>query len=91
MAPRWGGTVVVAGGVAANGALRASLSQTIAQEGGRMVVPPPRLCTDNGVMVAWAGVERLALGLVDPLDLAPRPRWPLDPDAEPKPGAGVKA
>ena len=42
-------------------------------------------------MIAWAGIERLQLGLADPLDFAPRPRWPLDPDAPPAIGAGVKA
>ncbi|MFN3461768.1 MAG: hypothetical protein ACK4ZN_12225, partial [Oceanibaculum sp.] len=45
------------------------------------VAPPPRLCTDNAAMIAWAGIERLRLGLTDGLDFAPRPRWPLDPDA----------
>jgi N6-L-threonylcarbamoyladenine synthase len=54
-------------------------------------VPPPALCTDNAAMIAWAGVERLALGLIDELDAPARPRWPLDPSAEPAPGAGVKA
>jgi N6-L-threonylcarbamoyladenine synthase len=49
------------------------------------------LCTDNGAMIAWAGLERLRLGLVDGLDFAPRPRWPLDPDAPPAAFAGVKA
>ena len=44
-----------------------------------MVAPPQKLCTDNGAMIAWAGVERLRLGLTDPLDVAARPRWPLDP------------
>ena len=43
-----------------------------------LVVPPPELCTDNGAMIAWAGAERLALGLTDALDTAPRARWPLD-------------
>jgi N6-L-threonylcarbamoyladenine synthase len=57
----------------------------------RLVAPPVRLCTDNAVMIAWAGVERLGLGLTDGLDFAPRPRWPLDPDAPPAVGAGVKA
>jgi N6-L-threonylcarbamoyladenine synthase len=42
------------------------------------VAPPPRLCGDNAVMIAWAGAERLALGLTDPLDAPVHPRWPLD-------------
>ncbi len=53
--------------------------------------PSPALCTDNGAMIAWAGIERLRLGLTDTLDFAPRPRWPLDPAAPPASGAGVKA
>jgi N6-L-threonylcarbamoyladenine synthase len=56
-----------------------------------LIVPPARLCTDNGVMVAWAGIERLALDLTDPLDITSKARWPLDLDAEPAIGAGVKA
>jgi N6-L-threonylcarbamoyladenine synthase len=69
--------LVVAGGVAANGAVRAALAQVAEKAGTRLVAPPIRLCTDNAVMVAWAGIERLRLGLVDGLDHAPRPRWPL--------------
>ncbi len=70
--------LVVAGGVAANGALRGALT-TIADEAGLpMVAPPPRLCTDNAAMIAWAGIERLRLGLCDGFDFAPRPRWPLE-------------
>ena len=68
-------TLVVAGGVAANIYLRGRL-ETL---GVRLVAPPIRLCTDNGAMIAWAGIERLRLGMVDDLDFAPRPRWPLDP------------
>ncbi len=70
--------VVVAGGVAANRAVRASLTAVAEGAGLPLVAPPLRLCTDNAVMVAWAGIERLRLGLADPLDHAPRPRWPLD-------------
>ena len=69
--------LVVAGGVAANGAIRAALAEVAGAHGFECVAPPVRLCTDNAVMVAWAGIERLRLGLVDGLDFAPRPRWPL--------------
>jgi N6-L-threonylcarbamoyladenine synthase len=69
--------LVVAGGVAANGAVRAALAEAAEAAGFVLVAPPPRLCTDNAVMVAWAGIERLRLGLTDGLDFAPRPRWPL--------------
>jgi N6-L-threonylcarbamoyladenine synthase len=69
--------LVVAGGVAANGAVRAALAEVAAKAGLPLVAPPVRLCTDNAVMIAWAGIERLRAGLVDSLDHAPRPRWPL--------------
>jgi N6-L-threonylcarbamoyladenine synthase len=72
------GLLVVAGGVAANSAVRSALRQATDAAGFRLGVPPVRLCTDNAVMVAWAGIERLQLGLRDGLDFAPRPRWPLD-------------
>ncbi len=71
-------TLVVAGGVAANQAIRASLIQVTHTNGFKLVTPPAALCTDNGVMVAWAGLEKLRLGLIDGLDAAPRPRWPLN-------------
>ena len=74
-------TLVVAGGVAANVYLRGRLEDVAAAHGARLVAPPVRLCTDNGAMIAWAGVERLRLGQVDALDFRPRPRWPLDPAA----------
>ena len=72
-----GQTLVVAGGVAANGALREKLSGLCALTGFRFVAPPQKLCTDNGAMIAWAGLERLRLGHRDGFDFAPRPRWPL--------------
>ena len=74
-------TLVVAGGVAANVYLRGRLEEVAAAHGAKLVAPPVRLCTDNGAMIAWAGVERLRLGQVDALDFRPRPRWPLDPAA----------
>ena len=69
--------LVVAGGVAANAAIRAALASVADQHGFKLIAPPVRLCTDNAVMVAWTGIERLRLGLADGLDVAPRPRWPL--------------
>ena len=70
--------LVVAGGVAANQYFNAQLSACALQQGVTLHAPPLNLCTDNGAMIAWAGVERLRKGLVGSLDFAPRPRWPLD-------------
>jgi len=83
--------LVVAGGVAANLAIRGALGALAAARGLPFVAPPPWLCTDNAAMIAWAGALRLERGLVDGLDAPARARWPLDPDAEPARGAGVKA
>ncbi|MBN9307111.1 MAG: tRNA (adenosine(37)-N6)-threonylcarbamoyltransferase complex transferase subunit TsaD [Devosia sp. 67-54] len=71
-------TLVVAGGVAANRAIGAGLRAVTDALDARLVVPPIPLCTDNGVMVAWAGAERLALGQADDLTVAAKARWPLD-------------
>ncbi len=86
-------TLVVAGGVAANASVRAALEGFAAGRQTGFTAPPPALCTDNAAMIAWAGIERLALPdfAPSPLDLSARPRWPLDPDAEAVRGAGVKA
>ena len=86
-----GQTLVAAGGVAANGRLRRRLAELAEDAGLRFVAPPLPLCTDNGAMIAWAGLERLRLGIVDGLDTPLRPRWPLDPAAPSRSGAGVKA
>ncbi len=84
-------TLVVAGGVAANQAIRTALAGLAKLSGRRFSVPPGWLCTDNAAMIAWAGAERFAAGLTDPLDAPARARWPLDERAEKVRGAGVKA
>jgi len=83
--------LVVAGGVAANMGIRSALTDLAVRYDVPFVAPPLWLCTDNGAMIAWAGMERFRLGLIDGMDVAARPRWPLDPDAEKVRGAGVKA
>jgi len=69
--------LVIAGGVAANRAIRAGLEALALRKKLPLVAPPHALCTDNGAMIAWAGLERFQQGLIDPLDFAPRARWPL--------------
>lgn len=91
LSPGTARNLVVAGGVAANLALRTSLQDLADSNGFTLHVPPAALCGDNAVMIAWAGAERLVLGLTDPLDFAVRPRWPLDASASAAIGAGVKA
>ena len=77
-APR---ALVAAGGVAANQAIRGALQDVAAKAETTLIIPPPALCTDNGAMIAWAGAERLALGLTDTMDAPPRARWLLDANA----------
>ncbi|HEX8640744.1 MAG TPA: tRNA (adenosine(37)-N6)-threonylcarbamoyltransferase complex transferase subunit TsaD [Allosphingosinicella sp.] len=83
--------LVVAGGVAANQAIRAALAHLASMHDLPFVAPPLWLCTDNAAMVAWAGALRFEAGLTDELDAPARARWPLDPNAEKARGAGVKA
>ncbi|MEO6247878.1 MAG: tRNA (adenosine(37)-N6)-threonylcarbamoyltransferase complex transferase subunit TsaD [Sphingomicrobium sp.] len=84
-------TLVVAGGVAANLAVRSALADLAQQKRRAFSVPPGWLCTDNAAMIGWAGAERFAVGLTDPLDAPARARWPLDENADKVRGAGVKA
>jgi N6-L-threonylcarbamoyladenine synthase len=85
----YGLTLVAAGGVAANTRLRAQLGALAAAAGLDFIAPPPALCGDNAAMIAWAGIERLHLGLSDDLAAPCRPRWPLDGPMPPRPGADV--
>ncbi len=82
---------VVSGGVAANKTIRAALKDLTERHGMSFHAPPVKLCSDNAAMVAWTGIERLRKGMTDSLDFAAKPRWPLDPQAQPRSGAGVKA
>lgn len=82
--------LAVAGGVAANQSLRAALMAMADAAGARFVAPPLRLCTDNGAMIAWAGIEAFRAGQRDGMDLAARPRWPLDQRSAPMLGAGKR-
>ncbi|MET0369904.1 MAG: tRNA (adenosine(37)-N6)-threonylcarbamoyltransferase complex transferase subunit TsaD [Sphingobium sp.] len=83
--------LVVAGGVAANRLVRTELAALADEAGLPFIAPPLWLCTDNAAMIAWAGAERHAAGMIDDLTIPARPRWPLDPHAAPARGAGVKA
>lgn len=80
--------LAVAGGVAANGAIRAALQAAGRDAGVRLLAPPAALCTDNAAMIAYAGLERFESGAADPLDAPVRPRWPLDGISAPMIGSG---
>ena len=84
-------SLVVCGGVAANQTIRAALEKLAQDKGFTLFAPPMDLCSDNAAMIAWAGIERLKKGEQDSFDFKARPRWPLDPTAAPRHGAGVKA
>lgn len=83
-------TLAVAGGVAANGAVRAALERTADAAGFACLAPPLKYCTDNAAMIAWAGLEQFATGRRDDMTLAARPRWPLDETAVPMLGSGKR-
>lgn len=83
-------TIAVAGGVAANAALRAQLQDVADQAGARFVAPPLALCTDNAAMIAWAGMELYRDGRRDDMTLSARPRWPLDRSQPGMLGSGKK-
>jgi N6-L-threonylcarbamoyladenine synthase len=76
--------LVAAGGVAANGAIRRGLARLCLESGLKLALPPVGLCSDNGAMIAWAGLERFRRGLTDGMDFAARPRWPLDSRQDPR-------
>ncbi|MCO6391425.1 tRNA (adenosine(37)-N6)-threonylcarbamoyltransferase complex transferase subunit TsaD [Aliihoeflea aestuarii] len=84
--------LVVAGGVAANKAIRAALETSCSASGFRLIAPPLALCTDNAAMIAWAGAERLAADIEtgDAMSVVPRSRWPLDEAAAPLIGSGKR-
>ena len=82
--------LAVAGGVAANATIRAALEGVAGRAGARFVAPPLALCTDNAAMIAWAGLELFRAGRRDGMDLAARPRWPLDPGSAGLLGGGRK-
>ena len=71
-------TVVLAGGVAANQYIRNNVAATVEGKGLRFIAPPINLCGDNAAMIAWAGVERYKLGLLDNINFVPRSRWSLE-------------
>lgn len=83
-------TFAVAGGVAANSAIRGALQELCTELNVAFVAPPLALCTDNAAMIAYAGLERFEAGLIDDMTLAARPRWPLDQSAAPMLGSGKK-
>jgi len=85
-----GGALCVAGGVAANGPIRAALEDAARAAGAPFCAPPLALCTDNAAMIAFAALEQSALRAPDDMTLSARPRWPLDGRAPAMLGSGKK-
>ena len=83
-------TFVIAGGVAANLSIRKNLTQLAEEENFISIFPPINLCSDNAAMIAWTGIERYKINLVDNLESPSRARWPLDSSAPFLKGAGLK-
>jgi len=81
---------VISGGVAANHSIRKNLEKLSKEMDFQNLFPPAELCSDNGAMIAWAGIERFKSGIKDNLEVLAKPRWPLDPEAPFLKGTGVK-
>ena len=83
-------TFVIAGGVAANLRIRENLAKLAKEENFTSIFPPIHLCSDNAAMIAWAGIERYKINLIDNLEFPPKARWPLDSLAPFLKGPGIK-
>ena len=83
-------TFVIAGGVASNLSIRENLTKLSKEKKFNYIFPPKNLCTDNAAMIAWAGIERYKINLVNNLEFASRARWPLDSSAPFLKGPGLK-
>ena len=83
-------SICIAGGVAANMAIRSGLDQVASEFGAALIAPPLELCTDNAAMIAYAALEQMPLRDPDGMGLAARPRWPLDQTAPAMLGSGKK-
>ena len=83
-------TFVIAGGVAANLTIRKNLTKLAKENQFTSIFPPINLCSDNAAMIAWAGIERFKINLIDNLEFPSKARWPLDSSAPFLKGPGLK-
>ena len=83
-------TFVIAGGVAANLTIRKNLTKLAKENQFTSIFPPTNLCSDNAAMIAWAGIERFKINLIDDLGFPSKARWPLDSSAPFLKGPGLK-